>query len=127
MNPVLKALRDANIRLINANPVIVIIHRVEYSNNESSGGRSKSEADLPTFTGRLVPSRRMGHYILNEAGGQQREGWTLIAPWNANLNHGSDVTDTFELDGRIWCVRRAFYRCYQGEPYAVHADVEDVS
>lgn len=126
MDASLKALRDANARLIGEAPVVIAIHRLELQEGEA-GGRSKNEDDLPPFTGRLVPSRRHSQRNQNEAGAQQKDGWTLIAPWNADLKHGTDVTDAFEAQGRKWRVNRVYTRCWKGHPYAVHAAVEEVS
>lgn len=128
VDPTLKALRDANARLIAEAPVVITIHRLELPEGEA-GGRSKIESDLPPITGRLVPSRRQGqgNQNQNEAGAQQRDAWILIAPWNADLKHGTDVTDTFEAQGRLWKVVRAYARRWKGQPYAVHAAVEEVS
>lgn len=124
----LEALRDATARLIAENPVQIVIHRVEYVENDD-GGRVKQESDLPAFTGRLALSRQQAvqHYQ-NEAGGLQVSAWTLIAPWGAaDLKAGSDVEDTFAVSVRTYRVTRVVPRAYQDDVYAVHASVEEVS
>lgn len=123
----LKALRDSTARSIQENPVEITIHRIEFV-DDGAGGRMSQESVLSAFTGRLVPFRQSRqNNSQNEAGQLQAAGWILIAPWDATLKHGSDIEDTFAVDGRTYRVVRVIQRMWQGEIYAVHAVVEEVS
>ncbi len=122
----IEALRDATTRAIAENPVQVAIRRVEYA-DDGAGGRVKAEADVPVFAGRLVPSRFRGLSRQNEAGTVQLAPWVLLAPWNADVRAGSDVQDTFEAGGKRYRIVRVIRRAWQGEVYALHAELEEVS
>jgi len=123
----LEALRDAHARAIAENPVEITVHRVAWS-EDGEGGRSKTESDLPAFTGRLVPSRqqRFGPEQ-DEAGLALRRSKVLLAPHDADLRAGSEVEDTFTVGGTRYRVAWVTKRCCRGEIYAVQADVEEVS
>lgn len=121
----IQSLRDGTVKLISENPTTITIHRTEYK-DDGAGGRYKDERDLPSFVGRLVPSKQQVQKRQNEAGEMQSSGWTLIAPWDADIRAGSDVEDAFLVKGKLYRVTRAIKRAYQGEVYAVHAAVEEL-
>jgi len=123
---VLETLRDATTRLIAENPVEITVHRVTYV-DDGAGGRIKEETDLAPFVGRLVASRREVRSLADEAGAVEVARFLLIAPWDADLQAGSDVQDSFETDGQTYRVRQVIPRAWQGQTYAVHAAVEEVS
>lgn len=120
------ALRDATARAIAENPIVVAVHRVEYA-DDGAGGRVKLESDLPAFTGRLLPSWFRGLSRQNEAGTVQLAPWVLLAPWNADLQAGSNVQDTFEAGGKRYRIVRVIPRAWQGQVYALHAELEEIS
>lgn len=123
----LQALRDATIRAIQEHPAEITIHRIEYQ-NDGSGGRDTQESDLAPFTARLVPSRQDRQIRLqDEAGKMQLSGWILIAPWDADIRHDSNVEDTFIVAGINYRVLRVIPRKINGAIYAKHAVVEEVS
>ena len=123
----LQALMDATIRTINEHPAEITIHRLEYQNDDS-GGRDTQESDLAPFTARLVPSRQDRQIRLqDEAGKMQLSGWILIAPWDADIKHGSNVEDAFTAAGVKYRVLRVIPRKINGDTYAIHAVVEEVS
>jgi len=123
---VLETLRDATTRLISENPVEITVHRVTYI-DDGAGGRLKEETDLAPFVGRLVASRRDVRSLAGEAGAVEVARFLLIAPHTADLRAGSDVEDTFEVGGRQYRIRQVIPRAWQGDVYAVHAAVEEVS
>ena len=113
--------------IIDEDPVEITVHRVQYM-DDGAGGRVAQESDLPPFTGRLVPSRQGEQRATqNEAGEIQLARWTLIAPWDADLQAGSNVQDSFSVNGRRFRVRRVIVRKWRGETYAVHAALEEGS
>jgi len=124
----LKALRDATARSIQENPIEIAIHRVEYV-DDGAGGRVSQENDLPAFVGRLAPSGQSHRHdqSQNEAGIIQTADWMLIAPWDADIRHGSNVEDTFTVEERKYRVMRVIPRKWKGNVYAIHALVEEVS
>lgn len=122
----IEALRDVTARMIAENPVQVVVHRVEYL-DDGAGGRVKLESDLPAFAGRLVPSRSRAFGRQTEAGLAQLAPWVLLAPWDADLQSGSDVEDTFTVGSRCYRIIRVTRRAWQGEVYALHAELEEIS
>jgi hypothetical protein len=125
MMGVLETLRSGTESLIMQNPVSIQVHRVEYVQDEN-GGRRKIEADMPQFTGRLVPANIMHSVYRNEAGALMIANWLLIALPDADIKAGSDVEDTFTVDGTKYKITNVKPRAYHGELYAKHADVEAV-
>jgi hypothetical protein len=123
---VLESLRDATVLLIAENPISITVRRVELK-DDGAGGRYKEESDLASFAGRLVPSKQQVQKHQNEAGEIQFAGWMLIAPWDADVKAGSDMEDTFIADNQKYRVERVIQRRYQGDVYAVHAVLEEVS
>jgi len=122
----LEALKDAHARAIAENPVEIVVHRVAWS-EDGEGGRSKTETDLPPFTGRLVPGRPLRYGPdQDEAGLAWRRRMVLLAPHDADLRAGSGVEDTFTVEGIAYRVVWVTKRCWGGEIYAVQADVEEV-
>lgn len=122
----LDQLRADHERLIAENPVAITIHRVEYV-DDGAGGRVKMEADLPAFTGRLMPSRQNTVEASSEAGSVTTAAWILLSPWDADLRAGSDVEDTFTANGRRYRISRVIPRRWQGEVYGLQALLEEVS
>lgn len=121
----LNALRAANQKSIQENPVEIAIHRVLFL-PDSAGGRQKQEEDLPLFQGRIVPSKQQTKKRQDEAGEMQISAWMLIAPWDADIKAGSGVTDTFQVNGRSFRVVRVIPRKFIGRVYSVHAVLDEV-
>jgi len=117
----LKALRDAHGRLIAENPTEIKVTRTTYT-RKSTGGRSKQETVLPAFTGRLVPRNLQPEATQTEAGAQRVFDWTLLAPYDADLQ----VADRLEADGRTFRVVRVIERKLGGKVFAKQATLEEV-
>ncbi len=121
----LKALRAANQRTIQENPVDVTIHRVLFL-PDGAGGRQKQEEDIPPFQGRIMPSKQQLKKRQDEAGEMQISAWTLIAPWDADIKAGSNVIDTFQVNGRSFRVVRVIPRKFIGKAYSIQAVLDEV-
>lgn len=117
----LKALRDAHLRLISENPTQVTVTRATYTRRET-GGRAKQETTLPTFTGRLLPRTSPPADRQTEAGARTTFAWTLLAPYDADLQVG----DQLEADGRTYRVQRVIERQLGVQVYAKQALLEEV-
>lgn len=117
------AMIAATNNLIAENPSEISIHRTEYIEDEN-GGRKKVEITLPPFSGRLVPSAAKPQMVRDEAGGLVRASWTLIAPSEADIRVGSDVEDTFIVNGQTFKVVGVIYRKWHDQAYAIHAEAE---
>lgn len=126
MNAILKALREANRKLISVNPVEIVVHRVELVPAED-GGFSDEDDYPPPFMGRIIPSRQQKRTYNSEAGELQINSWILIAPWDTDLKAGTSVTDAFSAMGKSWRVSRVTPRLFGGEIYSIHVALEEVS
>jgi hypothetical protein len=122
---VLETLRYGTESLIAQNPTIIQVHRTEYIQDEN-GGRNKVETDLPSFLGRLVPAGTKPAVYRNEAGALMAADWLLIVLPEADIKAGSDVEDTFAVNGTKYRIVSVKPRLYHGELYAKHAEVEAV-
>ena len=122
-------LRADTARLIAENPVEVCIHRVTWT-DDGAGGRVRGESDPPPVTARLVASQRSAQQVgrsLRESGPMTVSAYALIATYDADLRYGSDIEDTFALDGKTYKVVRVIPRKWRGETYSLHAVLEEVS
>lgn len=117
--------RLANRRLIDENSVSITIRREELV-SAPDGGRVLQVSILPPFQARLVPSKVQKRKIQDEGGELQTSAWILIAPWNANINAGSGITDTFQAFERNFRISQVTPRKFAGQVYAVHAAVEEM-
>lgn len=125
----LDILRQGTTRLINENPVQITVHRATWT-SDGAGGRLKIESDLASITARLIASQRTTRALEStqrESGLMTVAAYALIAPHDANLQHGSDVEDQFELGGKVFRVLRVIPRKWRGDTYSVHAVLEEVS
>ena len=123
MTAVLTAQRQATQRLIDENPVSIVIRREEFV-QAATGGRVAQSTTLPSFQGRIVPTKRQLATRQDEAGRLRLSHWTLIAPWSADIRA---ETDTFTALGRNFRVTGVIQRRLAGEIYTVHASLEEVS
>lgn len=121
----LNAMRVANQRTIQENPVEISIHRVLFL-PDGAGGRQKQEEDLPPFQGRIVPSKQQIKKRQDEAGDLRISAWILIAPWDADIKAGSDVIDTFRVNGQNFKVVRVIHRKHAGIVYSIQAVLDEV-
>jgi len=117
--------RKANQLLIEENSVVITIERTAFVQN-ASGGRDEQVSVLPSFRGRIVPSKQQTRKVQDEAGEMQTSAWVLIAPWNAEVRAGSGIIDTFQADGRNFQVMRVIPRRFANQIYAIHAVLEEV-
>ena len=123
MNAFLTARRQATQRLIDENPVSIVVRRQE-SIPDAAGGSTLMLSALTPFHGRIVPvGRRAASVRWDEAGKMHLFDWTLIAPWDADVRLG----DTFSVRGQNFRVDRVVHSRFGGEIYAVHAMLEEVS
>lgn len=123
MNTFLTAMRQATQRLIDENPVSIVVRRQE-SIPDAAGGSTLMLSALTPFHGRIVPvGRRAASVRWDEAGKMHLFDWSLVAPWSADV----EVGDTFLADKRSFRVLRVIQREYTGEVYSIHADLEEVS
>lgn len=121
-------LRRDHAALIAEDQVAITVHRVSYV-DDGAGGRAKVESDLPTFNVRLVPqsASRPPAAVTSEAGQEHIADVLLLAPWDVDLQAGSDVEDSFSVNGRRYVIRRVTARQLQGQTYALQAAIEEVS
>jgi hypothetical protein len=125
MRSVLEDLRACTKALIAQNPTQIAVCRIART-DDGAGGWKSQKSDLPPFTGRLVASRRHAQ-VRDEAATLNIAEWVLIAPHDADLRHGANVEDTFEVAGKKHKVERVIPRKWRGETYSVHAILEEVS
>jgi len=125
----LEALRAANQQAISEDPVEVSIQRVSLV-DDGAGGRLKEESAPAPFIGRIYTGQGRGtlpRVLLTEAAGARLATLGLLAPWDADVQAGSDVEDAFEAAGRRYRVRQVTPRLWRGEVYALHCVLEEVA
>lgn len=118
---VVDTLRKAYEWLIRENPVSVTLHRTEKI-DDGAGGWIPREFELPSFDGRLIPSRVQMQEQTNEAGTLRLSAWSLLAPWTADLQVG----DTFTANGQTFRIRRVVRRKHGGSDYGLQANLEEM-
>ena len=123
MNTFLTAMRQATQRLIDENPVSIVVRRQE-SIPDAAGGSTLMLSALTPFHGRIVPTKRQSAALhRDEAGKIHLSNWTLLACWNVDVRVG-DICSTGDRNFRV---DRVVQRRFGGEIYAVHAMLEEVS
>lgn len=82
---------------ISKNPCSIQIHRKVVA--PADGALSKMETTLPAQTVLIYPATRQGRRMADTEGTKEAYPWEGLAKDTADIQSGSDVTDSFTVEG----------------------------
>lgn len=118
---ILAAKRRSHEALIREDPTSIAVHRV-VEQDDGAGGVVITEADLPSFTGRLLPESSATRIRQTDVGPVEETAWQLLAPLNADLSDAAGTTDEFDAAGKRFRIMRVRHLRWRSEVYGYQAD-----